>query len=125
MQCQVTLIAEYQYSVSSDDINMKEAAVFLQNLVQGGAGVNIDVREGRGRCLVANKQIEVSRYVSHVPSSQRYDTSMFHSGGRRGAGGDPCSLGSQAVVSSVLCSLLLASDVHQHSLVQAVQSPPL
>ena len=35
-------------------------AVFLQNVVQGGPGVNIEVREGRGRCLVANKQIEVS-----------------------------------------------------------------
>ena len=38
---------------------MKELAVFLQNVVQGGPGVNIEVREGRGRCLVANKQIEV------------------------------------------------------------------
>ena len=38
---------------------MKELAVFLQNVLQGGPGVNIEVREGRGRCLVANKQIEV------------------------------------------------------------------
>ena len=52
-----THLVQSQYL--SDDINMKELAVFLQNVVQGGPGVNIEVREGRGRCLVANKQIEV------------------------------------------------------------------
>ena len=52
-----THLAQSQYL--SDDINMKELAVFLQNVVQGGPGVKIEVREGRGRCLVANKQIEV------------------------------------------------------------------
>ena len=52
-----THLVQSQYL--SDDINMKELAVFLQNVVQGGPGVNIEVRESRGRCLVANKQIEV------------------------------------------------------------------
>ena len=38
---------------------MKEVATFLQNVLQGEAAVSVEVREGRGRCLVASKQIEV------------------------------------------------------------------
>ena len=40
---------------------MKEVATFLQNVLQGEAAVSVEVREGRGRCLVASKQIEVEQ----------------------------------------------------------------
>ena len=42
---------------------MKELSLFLQNVLQGEAGVSVEVREGRGRCLVASKQIEVGDIV--------------------------------------------------------------
>ena len=105
-------------------INMKEVAVFLQNVIQGGAGVNIEVREGRGRCLVANKQIEVGD-TYHTCLYYDYMTRVGVAGGRRGAGGDSGGVGTQAVVPGVLCGLLHPPDVHQHRLVQTVQSPPL
>ena len=38
---------------------MMESSVFLQNVTRGEAGVRIEARPDRGRCLVANKQIEV------------------------------------------------------------------
>ena len=38
---------------------MMEASVFLQNVTSGEAGVRIEARQDRGRCLVASKQIEV------------------------------------------------------------------
>ena len=58
---------------------MKELCLFLQNVLQGvltlygiveflcfasgEAGVSVEVKEGRGRCLVASKQIEVGDIV--------------------------------------------------------------
>ena len=38
---------------------MTESSVFLQNVTSGEAGVRIEDRQDRGRCLVASKQIEV------------------------------------------------------------------
>ena len=38
---------------------MMDSAVFLQNVTSGEAGVRIEARPDRGRCLVASKQIEV------------------------------------------------------------------
>ena len=46
--------------------NMKEVATFLQNVLQGEAAVSVEVREGRGRCLVASKQIEVGCRTSDI-----------------------------------------------------------
>ena len=37
--------------------------MFLQNVLQGESGVSVEVKEGRGRCLVASKQIEVGDIV--------------------------------------------------------------
>ena len=34
--------------------------MFLQNVTRGEAGLRIETRPDRGRCLVANKQIEVT-----------------------------------------------------------------
>ena len=45
---------------------MKEVATFLQNVLQGEAAVSVEVREGRGRCLVASKQIEVGCRTSDI-----------------------------------------------------------
>ena len=38
---------------------MMDSAVFLQNVTSGEAGVRIEAKPDRGRCLVASKQIEV------------------------------------------------------------------
>ena len=38
---------------------MTESSVFTQNVTSGEAGVRVETRQDRGRCLVASKQIEV------------------------------------------------------------------
>ena len=38
---------------------MTDSKVFLQNVTSGEAGVRIEARPDRGRCLVASKQLEV------------------------------------------------------------------
>ena len=50
---------------------MKEVATFLQNVLQGEAAVSVEVREGRGRCLVASKQIEVESRTSDIVAYSR------------------------------------------------------
>ena len=50
---------------------MKEVATFLQNVLQGEAAVSVEVREGRGRCLVASKQIEVESRTSDKTEQSR------------------------------------------------------
>ena len=42
---------------------MKEQAHFVQNVLKGEGGVVVEVREGRGRSLVATRQIEVGDIV--------------------------------------------------------------
>ena len=42
---------------------MMDSAVFLQNVTSGEAGVRIEARPDRGRCLVASKQIEVMMII--------------------------------------------------------------
>ena len=58
---------------------MKEVATFLQNVLQGEAAVSVEVREGRGRCLVASKQIEVkSRSTDVMASSLQTDQNLHN-----------------------------------------------
>ena len=42
---------------------MMDSSVFLQNVTSGEAGVRIEARPDRGRCLVASKQIEVMMMI--------------------------------------------------------------
>ena len=45
---------------------MMDSAVFLQNVTSGEAGVRIEAKPDRGRCLVASKQIEVMMIMTIV-----------------------------------------------------------
>ena len=42
---------------------MTDSKVFLQNVTSGEAGVRIEARPDRGRCLVASKQLEVMTMI--------------------------------------------------------------
>ena len=42
---------------------MMDSKVFLQNVTSGEAGVRIEARPDRGRCLVASKQLEVMTMI--------------------------------------------------------------
>ena len=42
---------------------MKDLGDFMQNLVYGDTGIRVEVKEGRGRCVVANKQLEVGDVI--------------------------------------------------------------
>ena len=57
---------------------MKEVATFLQNVLQGEAAVSVEVREGRGRCLVASKQIEVESRLTNVMASSLQTNQNLH-----------------------------------------------
>ena len=45
---------------------MMDSEVFLQNVTSGEAGVRIEAKPDRGRCLVASKQIEVMMIMTIV-----------------------------------------------------------
>ena len=57
---------QLQCAETLETSRMKEVATFLQNVLQGEAAVSVEVREGRGRCLVASKQIEVESRTSDI-----------------------------------------------------------
>ena len=42
---------------------MKDMGEFMQNLVYGDTAIRVEVKEGRGRSVVANKQLEVGDVI--------------------------------------------------------------
>ena len=58
-----TTAATFHFLVAQGANIMKDIGDFMQNLVYGDTGIRVEVKEGRGRCVVANKQLEVGDVI--------------------------------------------------------------